>query len=96
MKRLTFVAAVAATLMAAAGAVSAEVAWTKGEVKKVDLEQGKVTVKHEEIKNLDMPPMTMVFTATDPKVLQALKPGQTAEFEFVDDKGRIVIKQVKE
>lgn len=38
---------------------------TDGEVKKVDQEAGKVTIKHGDIKHLDMPGMTMVFTAKD-------------------------------
>lgn len=93
MKRIS-IAAVAAFMVAIAP-VAAEVSWTRGEVKKVDLEQGKVTVKHEEIKSLDMPSMTMVFTTTDPAMLKDLAPGETAEFEFVDANGRIVIKQIK-
>ena len=36
---------------------------TEAEVRKVDKAHGKVTLKHGEIKNLDMPPMTMVFTS---------------------------------
>ena len=38
---------------------------TNGEVKKVDPDNGKVTLKHGDIKNLDMPGMTMVFTVRD-------------------------------
>lgn len=96
MKRSSFTAAVALAILFTAGQAFAEVQWTRGEVKKVDLDQGKVTVKHEEITNLDMPPMTMVFTASDPEILKKLAPGQSAEFEFADDKGRIVIRQIRE
>lgn len=99
MKRAGFSIAAASALLLLTAAVApavAEVTWTRGEVKKVDLDQGKVTVKHDEITNLDMPSMTMVFTTSDPAILQRLKPGQVAEFEFADDKGRIVIKQMKE
>ena len=38
---------------------------TDGEVRKIDLEQGKVTLRHAEIKDLDMPSMTMVFVVKD-------------------------------
>jgi Cu(I)/Ag(I) efflux system periplasmic protein CusF len=31
------------------------------EVRKIDLENKKISLKHEEIKNLDMPGMSMVF-----------------------------------
>jgi Cu/Ag efflux protein CusF len=34
-----------------------------GEVRKSDKETGKITLRHGEIKHLDMPPMTMVFVA---------------------------------
>jgi Cu/Ag efflux protein CusF len=95
MKRSLFAATGALFLMFATGQAFADVSWTRGEVKKVDLEQGKVTVKHEEIKSLDMPSMTMVFTTTDPTMLKDLAPGQTAEFEFADANGRIVIKQIR-
>ena len=51
-----------------------------GEVRKVDKEQGKVTLKHGPIASLDMPGMTMVFKATDPKLLDALKQGDKVKF----------------
>ncbi|CDS53415.1 putative exported protein [Polaromonas sp. CG9_12] len=38
---------------------------TSGEVRKIDTEQGKLTIKHEAIENLQMPGMTMVFKATE-------------------------------
>ena len=36
-------------------------AMTEGEIRKVDMDNKKLTIKHGEIKNLDMPGMTMVF-----------------------------------
>jgi Cu/Ag efflux protein CusF len=42
-----------------------------GEVRKVDKEQGKITLRHGPLQNLDMPAMTMVFKVADPKVLAA-------------------------
>ena len=44
-----------------------------GEVRKVDRKQGKVTLRHGPIANLDMPAMTMVFTAAEAKLLDWLK-----------------------
>jgi Cu(I)/Ag(I) efflux system protein CusF len=46
---------------------------TEGEVRKVDKEAGKVTLKHGEIKNLEMPGMTMVFQVKDPALLEKVK-----------------------
>lgn len=64
---------VAATSMAAAD-------MSEAEVRKVDLSAGKITLKHGEIKNLDMPPMSMVFQVKDPALLGSVKVGDTIRF----------------
>ena len=51
-----------------------------GEVTKIDLAQARVTLKHGEIKNLDMPPMTMVFRVANPKLLERLAVGDKVRF----------------
>ncbi|WP_332814027.1 copper-binding protein [Ramlibacter sp.] len=53
---------------------------TDGEVRKIDRDAGKVTLRHGPIRNLDMPPMTMVFKATDPKLLDKVKVGDKVRF----------------
>ena len=53
---------------------------TSGEVRKVDIEQGKLTIKHEALENLDMPGMTMVFKASDAKLLKDVKQGDKIKF----------------
>lgn len=53
---------------------------SEGEVRKVDIAQGKVTLRHGPLANLDMPAMTMVFTAADPKLLDGLKQGDKVRF----------------
>lgn len=88
--------AVSASFLGNLVASAEEPIWTKGEVTKVDKELGKVTIRHEEITNLDMPPMRMVFRVADPEMLDQLKPGQKGEFYFVDENGRMLIKQIKE
>ena len=72
----------AATLLALAlaGPAFAQVALTEGEVRKVNPATGKITLRHGEIKNLDMPPMTMVFTARDKALLKDLKAGDKVRF----------------
>jgi Cu(I)/Ag(I) efflux system protein CusF len=52
----------------------------EGEVRKVDKEAGKITLKHGEIKNLDMPGMTMAFQVKDPAMLDAVKVGDQVSF----------------
>ena len=51
-----------------------------GEVRRVDKEAKKLTIRHGPIKNLDMPPMTMVFQVTDPAMLDQVKPGDKIKF----------------
>ena len=53
---------------------------TDGEIRKIDKSQGKVTLRHGPIANLDMPGMTMVFKVADAKLLEALKEGDKVRF----------------
>ena len=46
---------------------------TEAEVRKVDKDAGKITLKHGEIRNLDMPPMSMVFQVKDKALLDKVK-----------------------
>lgn len=71
-------AALIGTLLAAAA--FAQAAFTEGEVRKVDAANGKITLKHGEIKNLDMPPMTMVFGVKDKALLASVKAGDKVKF----------------
>ncbi|MEQ1685750.1 MAG: copper-binding protein [Burkholderiaceae bacterium] len=52
----------------------------EGEVRKVDRDTKKLTLKHGEIRKLDMPPMTMVFQVKDAAILDKLKPGDKVRF----------------
>jgi Cu(I)/Ag(I) efflux system protein CusF len=65
---------------AAAQSAAAPAALTDGEVRKVDKENKKITLKHGEIKNLEMPGMTMVFQVKDAAMLDAVKPGDKVRF----------------
>ena len=53
---------------------------TDGEVRKIDKDNKKITLKHGEIKNLGMPGMTMVFQVKDPSFLDKVKPGDKVRF----------------
>lgn len=68
------IALTATTLCATAQSVEAE-------VRKVDKAQGKLTLKHGEIKKLDMPAMTMVFKVRDPKMLDGLNVGDKVKID---------------
>lgn len=49
--------------------------WVDAEVRKVQPDQGKVTLKHGPIENLDMPGMTMTFRVANAADLAQLAPG---------------------
>lgn len=83
----------AALLPAAAWAQAATL--TQGEVRKVDKSAGKITLQHGEIKNLDMPPMTMVFTAKDPALLDKVKAGDKVTFAAEKDGGQYVVTAIE-
>jgi Cu/Ag efflux protein CusF len=63
-----------------ASAASSSANMADGEVRKVDKGAKKLTIKHGEIKSLDMPPMTMVFQVKDGAMLDALKAGDRIRF----------------
>ena len=71
-----------------------ETAYTVGEVKRVDLSLGKITIKHGFIKNLDMPPMTMVFTVKEKSMLKEVSPGDQIRFFVISDSGKMVITEL--
>ncbi len=68
---------------------------TAGEVRKIDLEQGKVTLRHAEIKDLDMPPMTMVFVVKDKAKLAQLKPGDKVKFRAINEAGQFTVVDIQ-
>ena len=70
-------------------------ALTEGEVKKVDQESSKVTLKHGEIKHLDMPGMTMVFTVRDKGLLATVKPGDKIKFMAVSEGGKLIVTDIQ-
>lgn len=68
---------------------------TDGEVRKVDKDASKVTIKHGEIKNLDMPAMTMVFQVKDPAMLETVKPGDKVRFKAEKSGSNFVVTEVQ-
>jgi len=59
---------------------AAATSMSDGEVRKVDKDAGKITLKHGPIPNLDMPDMTMVFRVKDAAMLDAVKAGDKVRF----------------
>jgi Cu(I)/Ag(I) efflux system protein CusF len=86
-------------MLATSGANAAETSDTKisttaisdGEIKKVDKDAGKVTIKHGPLTNLDMPSMTMVFRVKDPTMLEHLKTGDMVKFTAEKVNGALTV-----
>ena len=68
---------------------------TDAEVRKVDKEGGKLTLKHGAIKNLDMPGMTMVFQVKDKAMLDKLQTGDKVKFKAVNDAGKFTVTELQ-
>ena len=67
----------------------------EGEIRKVDMEAKKITIKHGEIKNLNMPGMTMVFQVKDPALLDTVKAGDKIRFKAEKAGGAIVVTDIQ-
>ncbi|MEY3543555.1 MAG: hypothetical protein RIQ29_963 [Pseudomonadota bacterium] len=61
-------------------ASAAQAQWANGEIRRIDAQNLRLTIKHGEIKALDMPPMTMVFYVKDPVLLQGLAVQDTIDY----------------
>lgn len=89
----------AADASAHAGATPAQAAgeaqMTEGEIRKVDKEAGKMTIKHGELKSLGMPAMSMVFRVKEPAMLDQVKTGDKISFAADKIGGQLTVTQVR-
>lgn len=84
-----------ASLLLACGVGAQPPAESEGVVRKVDRKMGKVTLRHGQIQNLDMPPMTMVFTVPEPKLLEGLKQGDKVRFVADQKDGTYIVSRIR-
>ena len=66
-----------------------------GTVEKVDTTEGKITIDHGPIPNLNMDAMTMVFRAEDPAMLKQVKAGDKVQFTADRVNGQISVTSIK-
>ena len=66
-----------------------------GEVRKVDKDAGKLTLKHAPIPNLDMPDMTMVFLVQEPAMLDRVKAGDKVRFSAEKVGGQYTVVRIE-
>ncbi|KVE71971.1 copper-binding protein [Burkholderia vietnamiensis] len=62
-----------------------------GEIRKVDLAAGKLTIKHGPLENLGMEAMTMVFKVKDPAMLSQVKVGDKIDFVAEEVNGALTV-----
>lgn len=67
----------------------------EGEIRKVNKNAKKLTIKHGELKNLDMPPMTMVFQVQDPAMLDKVKAGDKVSFVAEKVGGQFTVTRIE-
>ena len=78
-----------------AASSNAEAVMTAGEVTRVDTRTGKLTIRHEDIQNLNMPAMTMVFTLADSAKPANVKAGDKVLFHAEEQDGALVITRMQ-
>lgn len=68
---------------------------TDGEIRKINKDTQKITIKHGEIKNLDMPGMTMVFQVKDSAMLEKVKVGDKVKFVAEKSGSALVVTDIQ-
>lgn len=74
---------------------TADMPMTDGEVRKIDKDNRKITLKHGDIKNLDMPGMTMVFPVKDAAMLDTVKAGDKIRFRAELENGVVLVTKLQ-
>jgi Cu(I)/Ag(I) efflux system protein CusF len=80
---------------AAAQASMPTAGMTDGEIRKINKDTQKITIKHSEIKNLAMPGMTMVFQVKDSAMLEQVKVGDKVKFVAEKSGGALVVTDIQ-
>ena len=70
-------------------------AMAEGEVRRVDKDAKKITIKHGPLDKLDMPAMTMVFQVKDPEMLERVKAGDKVKFEAEKIGGAFTVTKIE-
>ncbi|VTU21181.1 Cation efflux system protein CusF precursor [Variovorax sp. PBL-H6] len=67
----------------------------EGEVRKVDKDSKKLTLKHGPLKNLDMPAMTMVFQVKEEAMLDNVQAGEKVRFQAEKIDGKFTVTRLE-
>jgi hypothetical protein len=69
--------------------------WTKGEIRRIDSDNKKITIRHQEIKSLDMPEMSMVFQVENATLLQGFNVNDRIEFVAEMKDKKYFVKEIR-
>ncbi len=79
---------------ATAAAVQAD--WADGEVRRVDKDAQKLTIRHGPLPSLDMPSaMTMVYRVRDVAMLEQVKAGDKVKFQAEKVSGAFTVTRIE-
>ena len=81
--------------VAATTQTSATEEFADGEIRKIDKDARKLTIRHGPLKSLDMPGMTMVFGVRDETVLDRVKVGEKVRFQVEKVDGKFVVTRIE-
>ena len=95
MKLQQLASALIVALAFGANMAMADSVMADGVIRKIDKSLKKITIKHGEIKNLDMPGMTMVFQVKDEALLNKVKPGDAVKFHVEKQDGALVVTEIE-
>ena len=93
MKFRTWLASLAIALSGTAAIANTDMA--EAEVRKLDVDAKKITLKHGEIRNLEMPPMTMVFQIGNTALPAGLKAGDRVRFTAEKIQGQYTVTRLE-
>ena len=68
---------------------------TEGEIRRVDKDAKKITIKHGPLAKFDMPAMTMVFQVKDAAMLDQVKAGDKVRFRAANQDGRYTVTEIQ-
>jgi Cu(I)/Ag(I) efflux system protein CusF len=95
LRQIIYAAMLAATALTSPAFAQGSADLTEGEVRKIDKENGKITLKHGDIRNLDMPGMTMVFQVPNRSLLDRVKVGDKVRFRAANEGSRLTVTDIQ-
>ncbi|MFZ9161624.1 MAG: copper-binding protein [Burkholderiaceae bacterium] len=74
---------------------SAMAEWASGEIRRLDPENKRLTIKHGDIKSIDMPPMTMVFYVNESSLLEGFHVQDAVEFKATAEGNKYIVTAIR-